>query len=255
MASGMKRLIVTADDFGLTPGVVAGIIEAHERGIVTATSLMVNADACAEASQWARTHPSLDVGLHLVLTYGRPVGPAPPLGALVSDAGTFRRLESGEHDRAEPEQVRREVRAQLDRFETMVGRPPTHIDGHHHVHALSGVFPVVLEEAQRTGASVRTLDASSRERARALGVRTPDRFEASFYGEDQVSASALAELLSRLGEGTTELMCHPSQPDPLLERISSYSRPRYLELESLTAEGTRAATEHAGIELRGTASG
>ena len=71
----MKQLIVTADDFGLTPGVVTGIVEAHERGIVTATSLMVSAPAADAAFKWAREHDSLAVGLHFVLTFGRPGRP------------------------------------------------------------------------------------------------------------------------------------------------------------------------------------
>lgn len=255
MTSGMKRLIVTADDFGLTEGVVEGIIEAHERGVVTATSLMVNAPACEEAGAWARAHPSLDVGLHFVLTYGRAVGPVEPLGELVAPGGSFRRLGGGEHERAEPDHVRAELEAQLDRFESLVGRAPTHIDGHHHVHALPGVFPAVLEQARRLGASVRSLDEVTRSRARDSGVATADRFEASFYGPDAVTVSHLSELLAQLVTGTTELMCHPARgPDPALESTSSYSLPRYRELETLTSAPVREALARAGVELAGTAS-
>ena len=94
-STSMRRLIVTADDFGLSPGVNAGIVEAHERGIVTATSLMVNAPAAREALHWASEHRSLAVGLHFVLTFARPVGPTEPLEELVDENGRFRRLETG----------------------------------------------------------------------------------------------------------------------------------------------------------------
>ena len=137
-STSMRRLIVTADDFGLSPGVNAGIVEAHERGIVTATSLMVNAPAAREALHWASEHRSLAVGLHFVLTFARPVGPTEPLEELVDENGRFRRLETGVHERASAGDVREEIRAQLARFADAVGRAPSHIDGHHHVHALPG---------------------------------------------------------------------------------------------------------------------
>ena len=83
----MKRLVVTADDFGLSSGVVEGIVEAHELGIVTSTSLMVNAPAAEAAFEEARRLPSLATGLHFVLTFGRPVGPPEPLSRLLDEDG------------------------------------------------------------------------------------------------------------------------------------------------------------------------
>lgn len=245
----MKQLIVTADDFGLTEGVVTGIVEAHEQGIVTATSLMVNAPAAESAFAWAREHDTLAVGLHFVLTFGRPMGPAWPLGRLVDDDGVFRRLESGAHEEATPGQVAAELRAQLERFEANVGRPPTHIDGHHHVHALPGILGAVIEAARQHRLPVRSPDERTHARLRAIGVPTTDTFIDTFYGADRVDEAQLVATLEGLPEGTTELMCHPAHEDPELSKLSSYSEPRYAECRTLTSANVYQALVERDIEL------
>lgn len=244
----MKRVIVTADDFGLSPGVVAGIVEAHRRGIVTATSLMVNAPAAEEAFRLARETPTLAVGLHFVLTFGEPVGPPRPLEDLLDAQGRFQRLEAGVHVRANPSQVVEELHAQIHRFEEGVGRPPTHVDGHHHVHAFPGVLRAVIDEAGPRGIAVRAPDAPTRARLRVEGIRTADAFFDGFYGES-VSEQSLAAILSSLPEGTSELMCHPARRDDVLAGLSSYVEPRYRELDALVAPGVRDALSRAGAEL------
>ena len=245
----MKRLIVTADDFGLSPGVVTGIVEAHERGIVTATSLMVNAPAFEAASAWAHQHETMAVGLHFVLTFGAPLGPLAPLENLVDAEGRFLRLETKAHEGATADEVRAELRAQLERFEAAVGRRPSHIDGHHHVHVLGGILDAVLEQAARLDVPVRSIDRESRERIRGAGVATADRFIDRFYGEGNVGEDSLLTILDALPEGTSELMCHPARVDTKLERLSSYVEPREVELRTLSSARVRRALEKAGITL------
>lgn len=251
----MKQLIVTADDFGLTTGVVAGIVEAHEQGIVTATSVMVNAPAAEEAFAWAREHESLAVGLHFVLTFGRPVGPSWPLGDLLDEDGSFRRLEAGVHENATPGRVGAELRAQLELFESRIGRPPTHIDGHHHVHAVPGILGAVVEAAKRYRVPVRAPDERSHARLHAIGVPTPDNFVDTFYGADNVGVAELLAILDELPDGTSELMCHPAREDSLLPSLSSYTDPRYVECRTLTADAVREALAEKEIELISTARG
>jgi predicted glycoside hydrolase/deacetylase ChbG (UPF0249 family) len=241
--SGVTRLVVTADDFGMTSGVTAGIVEAHERGIVTATSAMVNGEAAASAFAWARNHSSLAVGLHFVLSFERPVGPREPLGDLVDDEGYFRRRKTGAHQRATPEQVRAELRAQLVEFEKSVGRAPTHIDGHHHVHAFPGILTAVLEEAQRLRIPVRAPNDATRERIRHAGVETTDHFLANFYGANNVGEAELLEIFNAAPEGTLELMCHPAQKDDRLDKLSHYVHPRWTELATLTSPRIVAAVK------------
>lgn len=244
---------MTADDFGLSPGVVAGIVEAHERGIVTATSLMVSAPAADEAYREARAHPELSCGLHFVLTFGAPVGPAEALGDLVDEAGRFRRLESGAHATTSSGRARVELRAQLARFRDGVGRPPTHIDGHHHIHTQPGILRAVIEEAGQLGISVRATDAALRERFRLERIRTEDAFIDAFYaeGERAVDVKALVAILESLPDGTSELMCHPAKPDDVLASLSSYVSARYDEFRTLTSPEVRRALESRGIELVG----
>lgn len=244
----MKRVIVTADDFGLSRGVVEGIIESHQQGIVTATSVMVAAPASEEAFRWARALPSLAAGLHFVLTFGAPVGPPEPLAELLDERGRFRRVESGAHARARADQVRSELRAQLRRFEDGVGRPPTHIDGHHHVHVFPGVLRAVIEEAGRLGVPVRAPDGATRARLGLERIRTTDAFIDGFYG-DHVGEDALIGVLETLPEGTSELMCHPAREDDRLTELSAYVEPRYRELEALVSPRVKDTLARAGIEL------
>jgi predicted glycoside hydrolase/deacetylase ChbG (UPF0249 family) len=244
----MKRLVVTADDFGLSPGVVEGIAEAHEIGIVTSTSLMVNAPAAERAFEEARRLPSLAIGLHFVLTFGRPLGPLGPLSRLLDQAGAFRKKESGAHEPARPDEVREELRAQLQAFEKGVGRPPTHIDGHHHVHLHPGILRVAIEEAGRLGIPLRSTGRGVRERLRLERIRTCDRFLDGFYGDD-VSEARLLSILESVPEGTSELMCHPARPDGELERVSSYVLPRLLEIETLESPRVLEAVDRLGIDL------
>jgi predicted glycoside hydrolase/deacetylase ChbG (UPF0249 family) len=244
----MKRLVVTADDFGLSSGVVEGIVEAHEIGIVTSTSLMVNAPAAEAAFEEARRLPTLATGLHFVLTFGRPVGPRPPLRGLLARDGAFRKNGSGAHESARPDEVREELRAQLRAFEEGVGRPPTHIDGHHHVHLHDGIFRVAVDEAARLGIPLRSRGFEVRERLRLKSIRTCDRFIDDFYGSD-VSEERLLSILESLPDGTSEIMCHPAREDGELPSLSSYAEPRTRELETLTSPTVAQALVRLGIEL------
>lgn len=245
----MKRLVVTADDFGLSTGVVAGIVEAHERGIVTSTSLMVNAPAAGAAFVEARRLPSLAVGLHFVLTFGRPLGPEGPLAKLLDDGGRFLANGTGAHERATPAEVRDELRAQLRALQDGIGRPPSHIDGHHHVHLHAGILRVVIEEAGRLGIPVRSTDESVHRRLRLERIRTPDSFVSEFYGAGNVSEDRLVSILERLEDGTTELMCHPALEDAELSSRSRYVEPRYEELRALTSPRVRRCLEQIRCSL------
>src|SRR3954468_18395984 len=114
-----RRLIVTADDFGLTEGVNRGTIEAHEHGIVTSASLMVRGAAAAHAAQSARSHPAISVGLHFDAAEWRYRDGRWQLAYQVIDV-------------KDPRQLRGELERQLETFERLMGRTPTHLDSHQH---------------------------------------------------------------------------------------------------------------------------
>jgi hypothetical protein len=245
----VKKLIVTGDDFGLTSGVVAGILMAHQKGILTSASLMANAPAADEAFRAAREYRTLSVGLHFVLTFGHPIGPPDPIGSLLKPDGSFLRLESGAHARVESSDVRPELEAQLLRFTKEVERLPAHIDGHHHVHTQPGVLEAVIAIARKKNLPVRAPDDKTRDTLIASGVKTTGAFIDRFYGEGAISEGEAIAIIESLTEGTNELMCHPAVEYSELKPLSGYTHQRCRELETLTAPSVREAIDRFGIEL------
>ncbi|BAY47056.1 YdjC-like protein [Scytonema sp. HK-05] len=136
--------IINGDDFGFSSGVNQAIIKAHQEGVLTSTSLMVTGAAFDEAVELARVHPNLAVGLHLVLVCGQAVLPPSQIPHLVDSTGNFPYSPpiSGlryQFKRATREELRLEIRAQLEKFRSS-GLRLSHVDGHLHMH----VHPVVL---------------------------------------------------------------------------------------------------------------
>ncbi|HKC49189.1 MAG TPA: carbohydrate deacetylase [Myxococcota bacterium] len=245
------KLIVNADDFGYSGSVSAGIMRAHRDGIVTATTLMTNAPHTEGAAKLARAAPSLDVGVHLVVTFDRPLADVELVPSLVDEDGRFFRpiaLLARDIDR---EEALVEYRAQYRKARELLGREPTHLDSHHWVHDHPALEWAIGRLAHETGAAARIHSDEQRDRLRARGVRTPDHFMRDFQHEGKVGVEPLVALLQRIAAkgGTTELMCHPGEPDDALARRSSYARERATELATLTDPRVRAALEDLGITL------
>lgn len=243
----MKRLIVNADDFGRSEGINHGIVEAHRSGIVTSATLMVAYPKAAEAARLALGCPRLGVGLHLALTGGTPVLPPARVPSLVDGQGRLPRKPEGLFAAA-PADVMAEARAQLGRFEDLVGRPPTHVDSHHHAHRLPVVLEALAELAGAAGLPVRRASPAVAERLARARIPTSDFFDESFYG-DGATLDGLLAVLDGLADGVTELMCHPARPDEELAAASGYARERERELAVLTSEPARRAIEERGVAL------
>lgn len=239
----MRRLIVNADDFGLTPGVSDGILLAHRHGIVTSTTMLVNGGVTRETVARARD-AGLGLGLHVNLTLGAPLS----RGASLVEHGAFVRDARRAAARARASDVEREVAAQIERFQTLAKQPPTHLDTHHHVGLHEPVREVVLAAARGLRVPVRSQDAAARHRARAARLGTPDHF----FGESGPGAYwSLARTLRHLRElpsGTSEFMTHPGWCDPALS-YSRYGRQREVELAGLGSPAARAAARALGIAL------
>jgi predicted glycoside hydrolase/deacetylase ChbG (UPF0249 family) len=217
-----RLLIVNADDFGQSQGVNRGVIEAHERGIVTSASLMVRWPLAAEAASYARTHTDLSVGLHV------------DLGELAYRDGRWEPLYEVDADPAE------EIPRQLDRFWELVGREPTHLDSHQHVHHDEPVKSIM-----------RTIAAELRVPLRSFSERV--RYTSAFHGQSQgepfpegVGFEHLLGILNALPAGVTELGCHPGYVDEL---ETTYLAEREREVETLTDARIHAALAECGIEL------
>ena len=262
-----KQLVVNADDFGFTPDVNAGIVDAHRDGILTATTLMANGEAFADAVRLARQTPSLDIGCHLVLIGGRSLvtGKAFPATApqlvVALAAGRLR--------------VYDELAAQLRRM-VDAGLHPSHLDTHKHTHLAPPVLDAVARlaeefdvrwvrrpfdfplQALRGGVprmkrlTSRALGLMRRRFHRVLtrhGCRTTDHF-AGFQITGRLRTAELVELLSLIPPGSTELMVHPGRCGPALGAARTrLKESREAELAALTAPEVRAAILHHGIEL------
>jgi chitin disaccharide deacetylase len=225
---GGKHLIVNADDFGQSPGVNRGIIDAHEHGIVTSASLMVRWPAAAEAAAYSRDRPNFSVGLHVDLAeWAYRDENWVPLYEVVSVD--------------DPIAVSDEVSRQLAAFRFVTGKDPTHIDSHQHVHLQEPVRSIVLAVASKLGVPVR-------------GLRPEIRYCGDFYGQtaegwpypDGISVDNLIRILMELRTGFTELGCHPGEADDL---GSTYGKERKEELKVLCNPRVRAAIRSEGIEL------
>ncbi|HEV8536796.1 MAG TPA: ChbG/HpnK family deacetylase [Candidatus Limnocylindria bacterium] len=245
----MKRLIVNADDFGRSAGVDRGIVRAHREGIVTSATLMTNAPGAPHAASLARALPTLDVGVHLVLTYARPLTDPARIRTLVRQDGSFRRPSELLTRTIDRDEALIEYREQFARGRELIDREPTHVDTHHWVHDHPALSWAVRELARETGAAARTHTPAQRDEYRAKGVRTPDHFTRDFQHPGHIGVDDLVALLAQLEDGVTELMCHPGEPDPELLATSTYARERPIELAALTDPRVRAALEGARVTL------
>lgn len=230
----VKKLIVNADDFGLTNGVNAGTVKAFKNGIVCSATLMVNGEAAEEAFELVKENPKLGVGIHLVLTFGRPI--SKKLKNIVDANGDFLKQSVLREREIDLEEVEVEFRAQIEQF-TSNGITPTHIDSHHHVHMIEEIFPLVIKLANELGIPVR--DSSEHD----------VKFLDGFYGNDLTVDSLVNLLESNKDKETVEIMVHPAEVDELLKGMSSYSAARENELEILTSDEIKKYLDINGIEL------
>ncbi len=274
-----RYLIVNADDFGRSRGVNEGILKAHKEGIVTSTSLMVNQPFAREGAAILRDTPSLGAGVHLVFSAGKPVLPPEKVPTLVDSSGSFfpQEVLIMRAEEISPAELKAEFMAQIERFRVLVGREPDHLDCHHFVHVHPHFFAVYTEVARETGLPIRNpLPREPREIDQILGalpsylrgmpgemamaileadrklagsLPCPDRFIGSFFGEEAVTLENLLSILESIGEGVTELMCHPAFVDEELLASSNYALPREKELEILCHPQVRRRVEELGIEL------
>ena len=227
-----KWLIVNADDLGRTPGINAGIFEAHRKGLVRSATLMVGFAAAEGVAQEWRRSPEMGIGLHIALTGGRPLLPPQEVPSLVDENGRFPARPEGLSG-ALPDEVRAEVEAQFERFRALTGRLPTHLDSHHHSHRLPVVCDALVSLAGRFELPIRNASAEVGDRLRREGIATTDSFVEDFFGEG-AQLEVLLKILTNLGGGVTELMCHPARVDEALRRESSYVDERERELAILT---------------------
>lgn len=274
----LKRVVVTADDFGLAIEVNEAVEAAHQRGILTAASLMVAGPAAQDAIARAQRLPRLHVGLHLMLVEGRPMLPPDLVPDLVDATGSFRtdmaRLGLDiVMRRSVRRQVCAEIEAQFSAFRA-TGLPLDHVNAHKHFnlhptiakemiaagarHGLRGlrvpreaasVLAAVEPHATRVPAWVTAPWAALLDRrAQRAGLQTPDAvFGLAWSGA--MTTARLLGLLQHLPEGRTEIYMHPATTDRFAGHAPGY---RYAEeLAALLAPSVIAAARRPDLRLGG----
>lgn len=244
----MRAIIVNADDFGLTRGTSLGIMWAFREGIVTSTSMMVTGSDFAYSVKLAK-FARIPVGLHLCLSYGRPVSAASDIRSLVDDNGSFKKIEVLRAEKVNPRHIEKEWRAQLAALKA-AGINPDHLDSHHYVHEYLGetVLDITAKIALEMQVPVRCTTDDARRFLTKKGIKTTESFCGGFYG-DNLNPASLIKLLSKHKKGCMELMCHPGQNDGLIDMVSSYSQNRAEEMKTLLAPEVRAFISKRGIKL------
>ena len=239
----MTKLIINADDFGFSRGVNLGIIDACRQGILTSATMMANMPAARDAAALAKENPELGVGIHFVLTCGRPLTEAP---SLVDDAGFFG--EKGEYlVQAEEDEIRREFQAQLEAF-CSYGLMPTHIDSYDHIHSHEGVYPVVRELALAYQLPVRRMLPCSEKTGKGV-LKMTDGFLHTFSGESLTKEGFLELIDQAAMHAHCELMCRPAYLDRDLIDGSPDAKERVRELALLTDPSVREYVEWKDIQL------
>ena len=279
----MRRLIVNADDFGLTAGVNRAIVEGNRTGIVTSATLMANAQASAAAVDLANAQPGLKIGCHVVLIDGVPLNRDLP--SLTNGSERFRTslkqfAIAAVRKQMTPEEIEREVEAQIRKIQAS-GVSLTHVDSHKHTHMFPHILRPVLRAARACGIrAVRKPFEPVRSWSRPMVFGTPGIWlrsagvmafqvfasefrralnEAGMVSTDGTLGIAVTGLLEQqnllrileaMPVGTWELVCHPGYSDAdLLAAGTRLTKSREVELSALTSTETKNALLRHHIEL------
>ncbi len=259
----MKKLIINADDFGLSRSVNRGIITAHRKGVVTSATIMVNTPGFSEAVSRAKENPSLGVGVHLNLYRGKPLSNPASIPSLVCRDGNFfassKLVKKIYLKKINPKEVQRELKAQIVKVRES-GIAITHLDSEKHFHIFPIISSVVIKLADYFNIrKIRLPDEKWQPRnlgdlfslqfykkqylahragiLRSLfqkqGIKHVDQFYGTMY-TSKVSLGSFLEILDRVKHGISELMVHPGFVDQELREI--FQRMNYSLLSSREQE-------------------
>jgi len=279
----VRRLIVNADDFGLTAGVNRAIVAGHDSGLITSATIMANARAFEEAVGLAKAAPGLKTGCHVVLIDGAPI--AENLPTLTSGTPRFRSSlkqfgVAAVRGQIATDEIQREAGAQIRRIQA-AGLTVTHVDSHKHTHMFPHVLRPVMRAARACGIrAIRNPFEPLRSWPRGMVLSTPalwlrsagvmtfqmfaSEFRRALTEEDMVSCDGtvgiaatgkldqkiLLRILQALPEGTWELVCHPGYSDDDLRAAGTrLTQSREIELAALTSAETKDALARQKIEL------
>jgi chitin disaccharide deacetylase len=276
VSAGEIRLVVNADDFGMSAAISRGILRAHHAGIVTSTSLMGNVADLDGAKAALAGAPNLGVGVHLALCGGRPVSPPDSVRSLLAPDGAFPArgqefIAAWMKGRVVPAEVERELDAQVTRIRD-AGIAVDHLDTHHHLgflpvvgraveavarrHDIEGIRSAVERPTlawvtdPRRGLEAGVLTFSAWLTRRQLGARRHGPQSWGYVEAGHLDEIRILEIVGRLGPGPHELICHPGEAAAEGERAEASARyQRTAELASLTSAKVRRALERRTVSL------
>ena len=284
----MRRLIINADDFGFTAGINRAIVEAHNHGVLTSSTLMANGQAFADAVRLAGTVPQLSVGCHVVLIDGQPLLDSKAVSSLLDRStgnGRFRNGIGGFALRAlagsfDPREIEAEVTAQIRKLQA-AGIRVSHLDTHKHTHLFPSVLPPLLRAGAACGvravrnpfgprcplrsgqllarpglwsryAEMRVLQGFAGRFRRAVkeeGFATPDG-TVGVEVTGVLDETLFRAIVTAIPEGTWEFVCHPGYNDAELQAAKTRLREsRETELRALNLPDARTTLSQAGIAL------
>ena len=229
----VKKLIINADDFGLCDGVTFGILKAHQDGILTSTTCMMNMPHIEEYLSLASHFPHLGLGVHLVLTIGQPL----TMGSFCDENGNFKSRNTYPDRKVivKQDELYLEWKTQIDKFIQLTNKKPTHLDSHHHVHLLPGNIDIALKLAKEYDLPLRQEYYLQTDYENVI-------FKEVFYNQT-VSLSTLKDIC-HFSDDVFEMMCHPAFIDPFLYNNSSYNIQRIKELDILCSQEAKDITKN-----------
>lgn len=267
-----KYVIFNSDDFGISDGVNRGVIEAHLDGLLSSTCTMSHMPAAADGIKQAQAKaPTLGLGLHLTLSFGKPILPAAVVPSLVDGDGYFPQSYDGLMDKLPSfgaDELQSEVQAQFDRFVELAGTLPTHIDSHHrgaYLHPASFEAmcklcaeydlpmrrPALLYNPDSYGSTPMNHDGTLAQQLKAIyekydSPRCTDHLMDTFQWERGSRLELFQSVLARVVEGYTEVICHVGYADGLTE---SYAEPRENELAAVIHPDLRQTAQKHQIQF------
>jgi len=275
MSPSAARVVINADDLGMTRAISQGIVEAHIHGIVTSASLMATTPWAGDGAAEAARCPDLGVGVHLTLTCGKPTASPTEVSSLVDGNGRMlglrRFLARWATGKIKPQHLETELKAQVRRALDL-GIRPTHLDSHHHLHLLPVILQIVLGLATEYGIGtvrfprrwrfrprhvhelrnllIRALSVENRRR-RLLGgkLRSADQLWILSPGGRKPLWALYHKAFNGVHGGLHEFVCHPGFNSQELEEMDSYTLGREAELAALRCPELRDIVRRRGIRL------
>ncbi len=245
-----RILIVNADDCNLTPGVTRAILECHDTGIVSSTTFMANLPVEAKTVRALKKRKNLGVGIHLNITFSRPVSKPEKIKSLLGSDGNFRKVHEQLSKPPKPVQVFEEYVNQIRRFKSFFGRLPTHLDTHHQIHNHPLFFGVLIETAKKYRLPLRRSSLMKQPAwKKKVSVPSPDITFGDLNVKGYWRLRTLKPVLRHLPSGVSEIMCHPGICDAALKSVSSFTTGREVERKLFRSPDLRRFVASSGIVL------